>query len=88
VGQPPCLWQRSYAKVTWGNALKILKYECTETNSCGGTTKRTKFEFKKEHWLKSQSTETETEATGPFAAPGATDEIYELYCIRFGSPWR
>jgi len=84
-----CLWSRSYARVVWGNAIKVLEYQCTETNACGLPPRiRTKYDFKREHWFKSMSTETETEGTGPYAIFGATDEIYEYECIRFGPPWR
>ena len=82
-----CVWERTYARVLWGNALRIVRYECTETNECGLPPRRREhLEFKREHWFKSQTTETERMSTGPFAAPGATDEIYELQCLWYGPP--
>ncbi len=82
-----CLWERTYARVIWGNALRLLMYECTEENACGlPARKRIKFDFKMEHWFKSQTHETENSATGPLAVAGATDEIYELQCRLRGPP--
>jgi RHS repeat-associated protein len=82
-----CIWERSYARSVWGNALRVLKYECTETNECGLPPRlRIHLQFNKEHWFKSQTSEIERAGTGPFAVLGATDEIYELQCLGFGPP--
>jgi RHS repeat-associated protein len=82
-----CLWERTFVRVTWGNALRFLAYECTESGPCGmPPRKHIETEVKRERWFKKATSDTERQGTGPFSVYGATDDIYEQDCIRIGPP--
>ena len=75
-----CLFERKIAKETWKSALFLLSWNCQEGRPCGAVRKRIRYSLQKQSEFVSSTDDTERTTT-QFWTFGATDEVYDFFCI-------